>query len=200
MAESAPSDAEPNEPSAVRREPAAGERPELSRRQDASAACPPEQAELISKLFKDNNRALINFLLAQLPNEQEAREVAQEAYVKLLQLDRPEAISFLRSYLFRIAANLAVDRARRRIRKERIEQVDLFGDWMNEPSVEHEVQAEQEVSLLREVIAELEPKYQRALVLHRVRDWSMWNRYPRCSDSTSPTMRTRYRTIRRLQL
>jgi RNA polymerase sigma factor (sigma-70 family) len=140
---------------------------------EPSPACAGEHAILISKLFEDNNRALINFLLAQLPNEQEAREVAQEAYVKLLQLDRPEAISFLRSYLFRIAANLAVDRVRRRIRKERIERVDIFEDWSGEASVEREVLAAQEVRLLHEVIAELEPRYRRALLLHKFRELSV---------------------------
>jgi RNA polymerase sigma factor (sigma-70 family) len=146
------------------------DRPEPAQARVPSIASPAEHAALISKLFEDNNRALINFLLAQLPNEQEAREVAQEAYVKLLQLDRPEAISFLRSYLFRIAANLAVDRVRRRIRKERIDRFDVFEEWSDEASVEREVLAAQEASMLAQVIAELEPKYQRALLLHKLRD------------------------------
>lgn len=136
----------------------------------SSVVRPPEHAVLISKLFQDNNRALINFLLAQLSNEQEAREVAQEAYVKLLQLDQPEAISFLRSYLFRIAANLAVDRVRRRIRKERIDRIDVFDEWSGDASVEREVLAAQEASMLGRAIAELEPKYRRALLLHKLRD------------------------------
>ena len=84
--------------------------------------------EAVSELFRANNRALISFLLTHLSNESEAREVAQEAYIKLLQLDRPEAVSFLRSYLFRIAANLAIDRIRRRNRKDRIERLDLFDE------------------------------------------------------------------------
>jgi DNA-directed RNA polymerase specialized sigma24 family protein len=56
-----------------------------------------ERGALVSELFRKNNRALINFLLTRLRDESEAREVAQEAYVKLLQLEQPEAISFLRS-------------------------------------------------------------------------------------------------------
>jgi RNA polymerase sigma factor (sigma-70 family) len=130
----------------------------------------PTQGALIRKLFRDNNRALVNFLLTHLPNEQEAREVAQEAYVKLLELDRPEAISFLRSYLFRTAANLAIDRMRRSARKDRIERLDVFEEWNTDPSVEREVLSAQEVSLVRQAISELESKYQRALVLHRFRD------------------------------
>jgi RNA polymerase sigma factor (sigma-70 family) len=135
--------------------------------EEASAS---EQRRLISRLFQDNNRALLNFLLTQLPNEQEAREVAQEAYVRLLQLDRPEAISFLRTYLFRIAANLAIDRLRRGVRKARIERSDSFEEWTTGPAVEREVLAAQEVGLLRQAIAELEPKYRQALIQHKFRD------------------------------
>ncbi len=40
--------------------------------------------------------------------------MAQEAYVRLLQLHQPGAVSFLRGYLFKIAANLSVDVVRRR--------------------------------------------------------------------------------------
>src|SRR5882762_2050805 len=116
------------------------------------------RSALVSDLFRDNNRALVRFLLTHLSNEQEAREVAQEAYVKLLQLDQPEAISFLRTYLFRTAVNLAIDRIRRRGRKERIERLDLFDEWSADASVEQTVLAGQEVELLKQAIDELKPK------------------------------------------
>jgi RNA polymerase sigma factor (sigma-70 family) len=132
---------------------------------------PLPKTDLISQLFRDNNRALVNFLLTHLSDEQEAREVAQEAYVKLLQLDRPEAISFLRTYLFRIAANLAIDRVRRGARKDRIDRLDVFEDWSGSPIVEREVLAAQEVALVRQAISELKPNYQRAFILHKFRDW-----------------------------
>lgn len=136
-------------------------------RPDAKRPCSADRSALVSTLFRDNNRALLNFLLTHLSNEQEAREVAQEAYVKLLQLDQPEAISFLRTYLFRIAGNLAIDRIRRHGRKERIDRLALFEEWATEPSVEQEVLAEQEIELIKEAIGELKSKYQRAFVLHK---------------------------------
>src|SRR5258706_8169914 len=107
------------------------------------------RSALVSDLFRDNNRALVRFLLTHLSNEQEAREVAQEAYVKLLQLDQPEAIGFLRTYLFRTAANLAIDRMRRGQCRERVERLDLFDEWSSEAPVEQAVLAEQELALLK---------------------------------------------------
>src|ERR1700730_2868328 len=101
--------------------------------------------EAVSELFRANNRALISFLLTHLSNEGEAHEVAQEAYIKLLQLDRPEAVSFLRAYLFRIAANLAIDRIRRRARKDRIERLDFFYEPSPGPSAEDEAPGRQDI-------------------------------------------------------
>jgi RNA polymerase sigma-70 factor (ECF subfamily) len=64
----------------------------------------------VERLFREHNAALLRFISAKIGSEQEAREIAQEAYVRLLQLDHPEAVSYLRAFLFKTAANLAVDR------------------------------------------------------------------------------------------
>jgi RNA polymerase sigma factor (sigma-70 family) len=80
----------------------------------------------VHQLFHDHNRALVKFLLTRLSSE-EALDVAQEAYVRLLQLNEPGAIGFLRGYLFRIAANLSVDRVRRRVVRDKV-AVALFED------------------------------------------------------------------------
>jgi RNA polymerase sigma-70 factor (ECF subfamily) len=66
----------------------------------------------IEHLFREHNDALVRFLSARLGSYQDAREVAQEAYVRLLNLDRPGAANFLRALLYKTAANLAIDRLR----------------------------------------------------------------------------------------
>jgi RNA polymerase sigma factor (sigma-70 family) len=143
------------------------ERPEAQRTMESN------RSAIVSTLFRENNRSLISFLLAHVSSEQEAKEVAQEAYVKLLQLDQPEAISFLRTYLFRTAINLAIDRNRRRGRMERYERLDLFDEWSEHSSVEHAVLAKQEINLLEQAIEELKYKCRRALVLHRIQEHSI---------------------------
>src|SRR4029079_9469366 len=55
----------------------------------------------VAGLFREHHRTLVAFLRARLRDRQEAEEVAQEAYVKLLQLGAGKDIRFLRSYLFR---------------------------------------------------------------------------------------------------
>jgi transmembrane sensor len=55
-------------------------------------------AELVRQLFQDYNRTLIDFLVIKLRSASEAQDVAQEAYVRLLQLDRPDTVGFLHAY------------------------------------------------------------------------------------------------------
>jgi RNA polymerase sigma-70 factor (ECF subfamily) len=76
----------------------------------------------VSELFREHNRVLVGYLTSRLRSEQEAKEVAQEAYVRLLQLQKPATPSLLRAYLFKTAANLAIDRLRHRSVRHRAEQ------------------------------------------------------------------------------
>src|SRR5439155_25108996 len=81
-----------------------------------------EQARIraVARLFQEHYSALLRFLLPRLRSEQEARDVAQEAYVRMLELDSSSAVSFLRGYLFKIAANLATDHRRQHAAQSRI--------------------------------------------------------------------------------
>src|SRR5882724_1316303 len=81
---------------------------------DPTRPSPADHAERIDQIFREHNHSLLRFLAGRLASEQDAKEVAQEAYVRLLQLDRPEGVSFLKAFLFKTAANLAIDRVRRR--------------------------------------------------------------------------------------
>ncbi len=131
-----------------------------------------ERAAEVSQLFRDHNRALVLFLASRLKDIHAAREVAQEAYVRVLQLETPGAVSFLRSYLFKVAANLAIDRLRRQQSRTRLDPVETLEDFLDEAGPERTVMARQELAFLGMVIAELPPKYQEAFRLHRVDDQS----------------------------
>ena len=78
-------------------------------------------------VISDHNRLLVGYLTSRLRSEQEAKEVAQEAYVRLLQLQDPGTSSLLRAYLFKTATNLAIDRLRhRRVERQAEAQPELF--------------------------------------------------------------------------
>ena len=127
------------------------------------------RSELITRLFREHNRALIRFLALRLRSQQEAQEVAQEAYVRLLQLEEPGAVSFLRAMLFRIAANLAVDRIRHEQTVRRHIHESTFPDELAvSPTPEDAAHSQQELQLVERLIDELPPKCRQAFLLHRV--------------------------------
>jgi RNA polymerase sigma-70 factor (ECF subfamily) len=53
-------------------------------------------ADAMSQLFREHNRMLVAYLTTRLRSEHEAKEVAQEAYVRLLELKEPCTPSLLR--------------------------------------------------------------------------------------------------------
>lgn len=124
--------------------------------------------ELIRALFRENNRALIRFLTAKLHSESDAQDVAQEAYVRLLQLENPGAVSFVRAYLFRIAANLAVDRIRQRALQEKNapQQNVLFEQLLARPDPERTAIGEQQLATVRAALEELPDNCREACALH----------------------------------
>jgi RNA polymerase sigma-70 factor (ECF subfamily) len=134
----------------------------------AGAGTPEERRRLVSRLFAEHNRALISFLTARLHCEQEARDVAQEAYVRMLQLDRP--VSFHKAYLFRIAENLAVDRVRQKVVRERLTENDLL-DLLHEPEQpERHALAQAELADVQKRLQELPPKCRYAFAQHVLLD------------------------------
>jgi RNA polymerase sigma factor (sigma-70 family) len=129
------------------------------------------RASALSSLFREHNRTLVRFINARLRNEQEANEIAQEAYVKMLQLDRcPGTASFMRHYLFRVAENLAVDRIRQRYARSRLDQLTSIDDLFQEALAERTVLAGQELALLKAAVAELPEKYREAFRLIKLED------------------------------
>lgn len=124
--------------------------------------------ELVERLFREHNEALLRFLRARLRSRQEAREVAQEAYVRLLSLDKPGAVSYLRAFLFKTAANIAVDRRRHEETLARTAEAPLFHEFVDARTPEREVAARQAVQRLERLIAALPSKCRQAFLLNRV--------------------------------
>jgi len=139
------------------------------------SAAPPTSAHAadVAGLFREHNSALVAFLQGRLDSVAEAQEVAQEAYARLLRLERPEQVGFLRAYLFRIASNLAVDRLRQRgTRAEapggEASVVEASVPWFEAPTPERRALAADQLRRLREALRELPAKTSRAFVLHLI--------------------------------
>lgn len=124
----------------------------------------------VSELFQEHNRLLVRYLEVRLQSHQEAKDIAQEAYVRLLSLDQPGAVGFLRAYLFKIAANLAVDRIRSRKARGRMDALEQFEEAGEPDWVEQQAAATEEVQLFWASLRELPQHYRQALVMSRLQD------------------------------
>ena len=135
-----------------------------------------DHKERVGSLFEEHNAALISFLSARLPSEEEAKEIAQEAYVKLLGLDEPAAINHFRAYLFRVAANLAADRLKQRHRRAELRNMAFVGAARTSPSPEKTLHAAQKLAIIQEAIQELPAKCRTAQAYPKVRCSECWER------------------------
>ena len=129
--------------------------------------------EHISRLFEEHNQSLLRFVSARLHSQQEAKEIAQEAYVRLLNLDEPNTVSYLRAYLFRIAANLVSDRLKQRERRSRLRDLVFFEQETSSPPPESILDAYDELKIIQTAILELPAKCRKAFLLHKIHNVSI---------------------------
>lgn len=124
----------------------------------------------LATLFIEHNRSLHSFLRARVGTLQDAEDIAQEAYARLLQLGQPGAIGYLRAYLFKTAAHIAVDRARQQRSRMRLDQGLATEEQVDATTPEEQVHATEQLALLKQALSELPVRYRRAFLLNRFKD------------------------------
>jgi RNA polymerase sigma-70 factor (ECF subfamily) len=129
----------------------------------------PPAPSVVERLLREHNETLLRFLRARLRSDADASEAAQEAYVRLLQLDRSDQPSFLRAYLFRIAANVATDMLRRKSLQARFAAADEQAA-SSAGAQEEALGARQQLHLVQTALNELPPRCRQAFLLRRQED------------------------------
>lgn len=131
------------------------------------AASTPDRSALI-RLFHEHNVSLVQLLRTRLRSDQEARDVAQEAYVRLLQVERFDTINCLRSYLFRTALNIATDRLRSASVRDAAHRDPIFDRGVYELSPDRAALAAEDLQRVITALASLPLKPRHAFVLYRL--------------------------------
>jgi RNA polymerase sigma factor (sigma-70 family) len=126
------------------------------------------RATVVERLFREHNEALIRFLRGRVGSHNEALEVAQEAYVRLLSLDQPGAVSYLRAFLFKTAANIAIDRRRRHQNFDKVTGGQLFMELAENRTPERQLSGEQALGRLGVLIEGMPPKCRQSFVLNQI--------------------------------
>jgi RNA polymerase sigma-70 factor (ECF subfamily) len=122
----------------------------------------------VTQVFERFRPPLTRYLKSLLARREDAEDVAQETYVRLLGaggLERSDVR--VRAYMFKVATNLAYDRFReRRVRKHDSDAV-LESVPDNAPSIERIVTMEQSIAIVKRTLLEL-PSRCREVFLLRV--------------------------------
>ena len=126
---------------------------------------PPDRSEALAEISRNHHAALVRFLAVRTGSVEDAKDIVQEAFAKMLALDRPGTMSFLAAYLWRVALNLANDRGRRRLLHERYTRVLPRGE-AQEASAESTVEARERLAIVEREIGNLPPRCLEAFILH----------------------------------
>jgi len=132
---------------------------------------PAGNAADMAVLFREYNRALVAFLQCRLGSLADAQEVAQETWLRMLALERPEQIDSPRAFLFRIAGNLAIDRLRMRKLRDApsVEEIPEPAHELHlAPVPERHAMAFGQWRELQSALRELPGKTSRAFVLYAI--------------------------------
>ncbi len=126
------------------------------------------KSEFIADLFEEQATPLLKYLTARFKNVDEAKEVAQEAWLRVFRLDHPEELENAKAFLFQTASNLSIDRIRRA-------SLERSHDVMAEEpvqSVEATVAAQETLRTIETSLYDLPTKCRQAFVMHRQKNMS----------------------------
>lgn len=130
--------------------------------------------EAFSKIVDAYQARIYGFIRRMVKNDEEAQDIAQEVFIRAYQaLHRFDGRSSLRTWLFRIAANLCIDKARRNERQGQVVSMTMGEDGEDEMDVSDTRWSPEEVLLNDELVGIVESsieamsdKLRSVLVLH----------------------------------
>lgn len=121
---------------------------------------------------------LVRYLSKKVHNNEDANDLAQEAFLRMHKFQQSRRLDNARAFLFKTANNLVVDQMRRasvhekylsfeRLPEQSDEESDKFA-----PSAERTVSAEQELDRIYKVVNQMPEKVRSAFLMHRGKDLS----------------------------
>lgn len=121
----------------------------------------------VERLYRDHSKRLVGYVYNFLRSENEAEEVAQEAFLKLHSVKKPEEIISHKAFLYRIAHNLAMKKLRRRkiVRFDTGVDMEEIQVESNEPLADQQLNSKQEFKIFCDAVAQLPPKCREVFTL-----------------------------------
>ncbi|MEJ8567720.1 RNA polymerase sigma factor [Elongatibacter sediminis] len=126
-------------------------------------------SEFVETWFRERNQDLLRYLQRKGNSRAEAEDLAQEAYIRLLRVDRIDFLRNPQAYLFRIAANVAYEHRLKASRSEDfvLQQAPIESQLREEDSVEVRVDRGKRLRELERALGDLPHTCRTAFVLHK---------------------------------
>lgn len=124
---------------------------------------------LVEQLATDHHDDLVRYISRRVRSVADAREIAQEAYVRLLRLDRTDLIREPRAYLYRVATHVLYE-FELKSRTDQMGRVRWKSEKVSGAADLWPTRALDQLALkerMEAALAELSPKCRAVLILHR---------------------------------
>jgi RNA polymerase sigma-70 factor (ECF subfamily) len=150
----------------------------------------------VETLYLRHQHSLSRYLKRLLPSEEDAEEVLQETYVRLLsQKSRADLDENSRSYLFAIALNLVRDMMRKRGRQEKYQHVPIDDEILisHDPTPDKQAEWSNSLAQLKQGLLSLNPRTRAIFMLHRFEEMT----YPEIAQKLNISVKTVERHIQK---
>jgi RNA polymerase sigma-70 factor (ECF subfamily) len=126
--------------------------------------------EFVSRLSRSHGAQLLRFLERMLGRNDAAEDVAQEAYLRLHRLARPNEVNCPRALLFDVATKLAIDRLRQKRAEGLTADVEAEMNAVPDesPRPDRRVLLDEAMQRLTHIIEELQPSLRQVFVMRYV--------------------------------
>ena len=123
----------------------------------------------VAEVIRDHHEALIRFLRRRLSVAEDAYDIAQETYIRMMKYEGSSEIKSPSAMLYRIAVNVANDHGRASLSRfsgshSQIDDLELESDL---PSAERDLAGQQDLDLLLDAVEQLPPKCKQVFLLSR---------------------------------
>jgi len=135
-------------------------------------------ALLLDEQMDELATPLVRYLTKKVRNNEDANDLAQEAFLRMHKFQQSRRLDNARAFLFKTANNLVVDQMRRARVHDKYLSFEMLPEQSDEendkfaPSAERTVSAEQELDKIYKVVDQMPEKVRRAFLMHRGKDLS----------------------------
>lgn len=124
--------------------------------------------ESIRSLFLSHRQELKRYIRLKTNNEIDTEDIIQDAFCNVLGLKNFEDIENPKAYLYKTAANLAIDQIRKNKVRENYAQDQKLDESFEEHTIEKQMQAKRDLQAIANAMQHLPERSKRIFEMHRI--------------------------------